>query len=365
MANALTPTSLFYSLYLHTPARHNDTDHPSRLEISFLLDSGASISVLNYPTYLTIAKLLNITCNNEKNHTSKTLTVANPTEVPILHYLNTTSNISIEQTSRQCIISFAVADIKYNILGFPFFEENIQNINIRDFKLQFEYQSKYQPNTTKFTSLLSKDYPCFSYIYRINSKTQLRLNQNTSKIAHFAIKNYYNLHFATTPKNQFFPTIPHTYFSSKFRTTFNFIEVFTGDKPDICSTIIQNTTNHIATLPKGHLGYIEVPITNEQPEHYQVNDLNPLVHNVAHTNNPDISDPIPLSNYNTPTQNIPSSSNHFSLNQICMTSPTLHDTRNIYNIQPTSDTPKTCNFPTLPYSKDNLKFLNKFNFPVF
>ena len=55
MANALTPTSCFDSLYLHTPGRHNDIDQPSRLEISFSIDSGASISVLNYPTYLTIA----------------------------------------------------------------------------------------------------------------------------------------------------------------------------------------------------------------------------------------------------------------------------------------------------------------------
>ena len=27
---------------------------------------------------------------------------------------------------------------------------------------------------------------------------------------------------------------------------------------------IQNSTNHIAKLPKGHIGYTEVPITNEQ-----------------------------------------------------------------------------------------------------
>ena len=85
MANASTHTSWFYSLYLHTPEKYNDNDHPSRLESSFLLNSDASISILNYPTYFTIAKLLNITCNNKTNHTSKILTVANQTEVPILH----------------------------------------------------------------------------------------------------------------------------------------------------------------------------------------------------------------------------------------------------------------------------------------
>ena len=47
LANALTPTSWFYSLYLHTPESYNDNYHSSRLEISFLLDSVASIPVLN------------------------------------------------------------------------------------------------------------------------------------------------------------------------------------------------------------------------------------------------------------------------------------------------------------------------------
>ena len=71
MANALTPTSWFYSLYLHNPERYTNNDHPSRLENSFLLDSGASISVLNYPTYLTVANLLNISCNDKTDHRSK------------------------------------------------------------------------------------------------------------------------------------------------------------------------------------------------------------------------------------------------------------------------------------------------------
>ena len=91
------------------------------------------------------------------------------------------------------------------------------------------------------------------------------MKPNSSKIAHFPIKKYYNLHFTTTPQNRFFPTIPHTYFSTKFRTTFNFIEVLTDDEPDTCATITQNSTNHIATLPTlptRHFRYIEVPMKN-------------------------------------------------------------------------------------------------------
>ena len=152
MANILTPTSWFYSLNSHTPNRHNKSDHSFRLEVSFLLDCGASISVLNYPTYITIAKLLNIP--NNITNTSETLSVANQTEVPILHYVILTLNTTIDENSRQFIIPFPVADFKNNIVGTPFFEEFTQTINIQDFILQFRHHSKKFPNHTNFTSLL-------------------------------------------------------------------------------------------------------------------------------------------------------------------------------------------------------------------
>ena len=79
------------------------------------MDRGASISVLNYPTYVIIAKLLNIKQTNPHN-SSKTLTVANQTEVPVLHHVTIALNTTIEDDSRQFTIRFAVADIKYNTM---------------------------------------------------------------------------------------------------------------------------------------------------------------------------------------------------------------------------------------------------------
>ena len=147
----------------------------------------------------------------------------------------------MEDDSRDFIKHFAVADNSYTILDTPFCEEHIQNINIQDFTLQFKYQSTVYPNYTKYTSLSSKDNPYFSYIYSINSKTRIRLKPSSSTIAHFPIKNYYNVHFTSTPQNQFFLTIPHTYFSTKTCRTVKFIEDFTDDKPDACATITQNS----------------------------------------------------------------------------------------------------------------------------
>ena len=64
MANAVTFTRWFYSSYTHAPLTQSQRDYASRLQFSFLLDNGASISVLNYPTYITIAKLPNIKQTN-------------------------------------------------------------------------------------------------------------------------------------------------------------------------------------------------------------------------------------------------------------------------------------------------------------
>ena len=140
--NAVTPTRWFYSLYTHTPSSRIQRDYPSRIKISFPLDSGASMSVLNYPTYVTIAKLLNLKQNNTLNP-SKILTVANQTEVPILHYVTVTLNTTIEDDSRQFTIPFAVADIKYKILGTPFFEEYIQNLTYKTLQYNLNTNQQY------------------------------------------------------------------------------------------------------------------------------------------------------------------------------------------------------------------------------
>ena len=189
------------------------------------------------------------------------------------------------------------------------------------------------------------------------------MKPNPSKIAHFPIKNYYMIHLKNTPQNQFFPTVPHTYSSTKFRTTFNFIEVFTEDKPDNCATLIENSTNQFATPPTGHIGFIENPSTNEKPKDYHVNDINTLIHNVTHTYHPEITEIIPQTNYSSQYKDDTVPFRQFSLHQLYTTNPDLPTrTSSRYNVQPTSHTSKHRVFPSLPYTTENIKFINKFNF---
>ena len=61
---------------------------------------------------------------------------------------------------------------------------------------------------------------------------------------------------------------------------------------DSCATLIQNFTSYPATLTRGIIGYIEIPITQTTPPHYRVNDVNSLIHSVIHAYHPDTTTPI-------------------------------------------------------------------------
>ena len=78
---ALTAKSCFQKLFIHF---YNETDSniPPSLEITFLLDSGAIISVLNIPTDMMNIQMFNL-CNHKQHGTSKTPLVGNQYAVPI------------------------------------------------------------------------------------------------------------------------------------------------------------------------------------------------------------------------------------------------------------------------------------------
>ena len=98
MTNASTPSSWFYSLNTHTHQKIKiKFGYPSRQKILFFLDSCSTISVLNFPTSILLEKPLNITRNGTFK-TSRTLFVANQTEIAILHYVTVTLNTTIDES---------------------------------------------------------------------------------------------------------------------------------------------------------------------------------------------------------------------------------------------------------------------------
>ena len=147
------------------------------------------------------------------------------------------------------------------------------------------YKEKHpkRPTKTHFSTFTEKDYPYLSYIYTIKFKEPIHFKPRSGKTLHFLIKNHLNLHFELEDNTKFHPSIPYTYFLQKFEDVFHFLDMIVNDKSkDSCSTVIQNFTSHPATLPRGIIGYIELPITQTTPPHYRVHDVNSPIHSVRH-----------------------------------------------------------------------------------
>ena len=335
------------------------------MEILFLLDTGASISVLNLPTFHIIAKQLHLNVpKNIENKRAKTLTVANQTEVPIIHYISMTCFTEVNHQNRSFNIEFAVANIKYNILGAPFFKKNIQNIDFQQNIMTYEEQHPKLPTKTPFSTFTEKDYPYISYIYTIKCKEPIHFKPRSGKNIHFPIKNYSNLHFELEDKTKFYPSNPYTYFLQKFKDIFHFLDMIVKDQnKDSCSTIIQNFTSQPATLPRGIIGYIEIPITQTITPQYRVHDIKSLIHSVIHAYYPDTTNPIKQNEYtdmNLCNRMIPQSVleiNKIEVNDKTLQLPIPSITG---NLRPSDKIRK--DFPSLPYTIENLQFIKKFNF---
>ena len=107
-----------------------------------------------------------------------------------------------------------------------------------------------------------------------------------------------NLHFEQEDKTKFYPSTPYTYFLQKFEDIFHFLDMIVNEKnKDSCATIIQNFTSQPATLPRGVIGYIEIPITQTTTPHYRVHDVNSLILSVIHAYHPDTTIPVRQNEY--------------------------------------------------------------------
>ena len=132
---------------------------------------------------------------------------------------------------------------------------------------------------------------------------------------------------------------------------------------DSCSTIIQNVTSHPATLPRGIIGYIEIPITQTTPPHYRVYDVNSLIHTVIHAYHPDTTIPIRQNDYTVMklcTRVIPQSFIEINTKEINDKTLQLPMPSVTGSLRPFDNIRK--DFPSLRNTAENQHIVKKFNF---
>ena len=118
----------------------------------------------------------------------------------------------VNHENRSFNTEFAVANIKYNILGAPFFKKSIQNIDFQQNIMTYKEQRPKLSTKTHLSTFKEKGYPYISYIYTIKCKEPIHFKPKSGKTIHFPIKNYLNFPFELEDNTKFFQTIPYTYF---------------------------------------------------------------------------------------------------------------------------------------------------------
>ena len=210
----------------------------------------------------------------------------------MIHYVSMTCFTEAKHQIRPFNIKFAVANIKYSILGAPFFKKSIQNIDFHQNNMTYKEQHPKLPTKHIFRHLQKRNTHIIHTFILLNVKNQFTSSQDQERLYTSKIKNYLNLHFELEDNTQFYPSIPYTYFLQIFNDVFHFLDMVVNDKIKYsCSTVIQNFTSHPATLPRGIIGYIEIPIAQTTTPHYRVYDVNSLIHSVIHAYHPDTTIP--------------------------------------------------------------------------
>ena len=129
---------------------------------------------------------------------------------------------------------------------------------------------------------------------------------------------------------------------------------------DSCSRVIKNSTSHPATLPRGIIGYIEIPIIQTTPPYHRVQDVNSLIHSVIHSYHPDTTIPINQNEYtdmNSCTRVIPQSLLEINKTEINDKTLQLPIPSVTGNLRPSNKIRK--DFPPLPYTAENQQFIKK------
>ena len=116
---------------------------------------------------------------------------------------------------------------------------------------------------------------------------------NASQVIHFAIQPIIPLNFQTSDKEVKIHSTPHTYFNTRFNSTFNSLQVYKYAKSETnsFSVIIGKITHHSEIRSPKSIDYIEVPATNIKPLHYKVHDGNSLIHTPFFSYCSDLSEP--------------------------------------------------------------------------
>ena len=281
-------------MYQCNKFEQNFTKQRPRLEIDFVLDSGATLNLLNEDTWNEV-KYNNPNIRLEQ--ANKTLTAANNTTIET--FGTVTLNLTHDKTSNSrnkpqhnFSIHIYVTQCNYNILGTPFFKEYIETISVNTNKLTINTDTIMDNDITFFMNS-RKGYPYYPRLYPIFNKEPLYLEGDQHICKTFPIpifkqmeksngKTIYKSMHYFEPINKY-QNLSFTDIKDLSIEKEHFIDIF---------LIIKN--QHKMTINVGLIGFMYQKFTFKQhkEEKYQTNsrDLFSALYHLTYKNENDVNE---------------------------------------------------------------------------
>ena len=264
------------------------------MEIDFLLDSGATLNLLNEDIWNEIKY------NNSDIHlerANKRLTAANNTTIETFGTITlnlTPDSISNNRnkTQHNFNIHFYVTQCNHNILGTPFFKEYIETINVNTNKLTINTNTILDNDITFFMNS-TKGYPYYSRLYPIYNKESIYLEKEQHRCITFPIPIFRQMEKSNVKaiysSNYYFEPIEKYH-----NLSFTDIKDLTTEKEHFMDIFLVKKNQHKITINEGLIGFMYQNITfkKQNEEMYQISaiDLFTALYHLTYENENDINE---------------------------------------------------------------------------
>ena len=234
-----------------------DTQKDSSLEIEFMLDTGASSSIINYRTFWEICQTQHPI--SVKRSTIQTKTYSGQV-VPMIG-LTTLTFIYDPDGQLTFPLTVWITEMKtQSLLGMDFCQKQVSGIH---FELP-GIELKEPPITVCYGSLhQNKSYPFISQILTIRTPHAMHIEAKSARCCKYSPEDPHN-HFPTGSTFQ-----PNR---NAVATGLSFVNVLCTQSESKLPILMENNKNHQITLPKGRIGFSSLDISDKDEPRYQIHD---------------------------------------------------------------------------------------------
>ena len=232
-----------------------DTQKDSGLEIEFVLDTGASCSIINYRTFWEICQLQHpITLQKS---TKLTKTYSGQT-VPMVGYTNITFCYDPDGQFTFPLTVWVTEMKTQNLLGMDFCQKQVSGIH---FDLP-GIELKNPPNSLCYGCFhQNKAYPHLSQILTIRLPYTMYIDAKSVRCWKYSPKDS-QIHFP--PGSPFQPN------RQAVSTGLTFVNTLCTRSEENLPILMENNKNHQITLPRGRIGFSSLDVLDQEEPKYQI-----------------------------------------------------------------------------------------------